>query len=234
MIAIMKRDLKGYFTSPLGFVFVAAYIVIMNATFYITSIMNSTNGLTQVFNVMLYSLAIIVPILTMRTFSEDYKQKTDQLLLTSPVSPSGIVLGKFFAAYLVFIFGLVLTIIYVIICQAFGRVNMASVIGNYVAILGVAAVYISIGVFISSLKENQLISAIATLAVFALLLILDLCYNLVNTAWIKAVLYWLSIFRRYNTFVMGVFSLADFVYYISVTAVFLFLTVRMLEKKRWS
>ena len=230
----MKRDLKGYFTSPLGFVFVAAYIVIMNATFYITSIMNSTNGLTTVFNVMLYSLAIIVPILTMRTFSEDYKQKTDQLLLTSPVSPSGIVLGKFFAAYLVFIFGLVLTIIYVIICQAFGRVNMASVIGNYVAILGVAAVYISIGVFISSLTENQLISAIATLAVFALLLILDLCYNLVNTAWIKAVLYWLSIFRRYNTFVMGVFSLADFVYYISVTAVFLFLTVRMLEKKRWS
>ena len=70
--------------------------------------------------------------------------------------------------------------------------------------------------------------------VFALLLILDLCYNLVNTAWIKAVLYWLSIYRRYNTFIMGVFSLADFVYYISVTAVFLFLTVRMLEKKRWS
>ena len=230
----MKRDLKGYFTSPLGFVFVAAYIVIMNATFSITSIMNSSNGLTTVFNVMLYSLAIIVPILTMRTFSEDYKQKTDQLLLTSPVSPSGIVLGKFFAAYLVFVFGLVLTIIYVIICQAFGTVNMASVIGNYVAILGVAAVYISIGVFISSLTENQLISAIATLAVFALLLILDLCYNLVNTAWIKAVLYWLSIFRRYNTFVMGVFSLTDFVYYISVTAVFLFLTVRMLEKKRWS
>ncbi|MBR5115047.1 MAG: ABC-2 transporter permease [Oscillospiraceae bacterium] len=234
MTAIMKRDLRGYFTSPLGFVFVAAYIIVMNATFYITSIMNATNGLTTVFNVMLYSLAIIVPILTMRTFSEDYKQKTDQLLLTSPVSPSGIVLGKFFAAFLVFVFGLVLTIIYVIICQAFGTVNMASVVGNYVAILGVAAVYISIGVFISSLTENQLISAIATLAVFALLLILDLCYNLVNTSWIKAVLYWLSIYRRYNTFIMGVFSLADFVYYISVTAAFLFLTVRMLEKKRWS
>jgi ABC-2 type transport system permease protein len=232
--AILKRDLKGYFTSPLGFVFVAAYIIVMNATFYITSIMNASNGLTTVFNVMLYSLAIIVPILTMRTFSEDYKQKTDQLLLTSPVSPTGIVLGKFFAAFLVFVFGLILTIIYVIICQAFGKVNMASVIGNYIAILGVAAVYISIGVFISSLTENQLISAIATLAVFALLLILDLCYNLVNTTWIKSVLYWLSIYRRYNTFIMGVFSLADFVYYISVTAVFLFLTVRMLEKKRWS
>lgn len=234
MTAILKRDLKGYFTSPLGFVFVAAYIIVMNATFYITSIMNASNGLTTVFNVMLYSLAIIVPILTMRTFSEDYKQKTDQLLLTSPVSPTGIVLGKFFAAFLVFVFGLILTIIYVIICQAFGKVNMASVIGNYIAILGVAAVYISIGVFISSLTENQLISAIATLAVFALLLILDLCYNLVNTTWIKSVLYWLSIYRRYNTFIMGVFSLADFVYYISVTAVFLFLTVRMLEKKRWS
>lgn len=234
MGAILKRDLKGYFTSPLGYVFVAAYIIIMNAAFYITSILTSSNALTTVFSVMLYSLAIIVPILTMRTFSEEYKQKTDQLLLTSPVSPSGIVMGKFFAAYLVFVFGLILTIIYVIICQAFGKVNMASVLGNYVAILGVAAVYVSIGTFISSLTENQLISAIATLGVFALLLILDLAYSLVNTAWIKSVLYWLSIFRRYNTFILGVFSLADFVYYISVTATFLFLTVRMLEKKRWS
>ena len=176
----------------------------------------------------------VLPVLTMRMFSDERRQHTDQALFTAPVSITGIVLGKFFAAYLVFIFGLVLTIIYVVICQAFGTVNMASVIGNYIAILGVAAVYISIGVFISSLTENQLISAIATLAVFALLLILDLCYNLVNTSWIKAVLYWLSIYRRYNTFIMGVFSLADFVYYISVTAVFLFLTVRMLEKKRWS
>lgn len=234
MIAIMKRDLRGYFTSPLGFVFVAAYIIVMNGTFYLTSILTSTNAMKTVFTVMLYSLIVIVPILTMRTFSEDYKQRTDQLLLTSPVSPSGIVLGKFFAAYLVFLFGLVLTIIYVVILQAFGTVNMATVIGNYVAILGVASVYVAIGVFISSLTENQLISAIATLAAFALLLILDLCYNVVNTGWIKAVLYWLSIYRRYNTFYLGVFSLADFVYYISITGVFLFLTVRMLEKKRWS
>jgi len=232
--AILKRDLRAYFTSPLGYVFIAAYIIVMNGTFYLFNIASSTNSIKTVFSVMLYTLVIIVPILTMRTLSEDYKQRTDQLLLTSPVKPLGIVFGKFFAAYLVFVFSLALTLIYVIIISAFGKVNIPSVIGNYVAILGIAAVYISIGVFISSLTENQLIANISTIGVFALLLILDLLYNLIKVGWIRVVLYWLSIYRRYNTFILGVFSVADFVYYLSVAGIFIFMTVRMLEKKRWS
>ena len=234
MGAIFKRDLRAYFSSPLGYVFICAFLVMMNGVFYITNLLTAQNNITTVFSVMLYVLIIVVPILTMRTFSEEYKQRTDQLLLTAPVRPAGIVLGKFFAAYFVFLIGLACTLAYVIILDAFGTPNMASIVGNYVAILAASAVYIAIGIFISSLTENQLVSAIATIGVFVLLLVLDLAYDLIHVGWIQTVLYWLSIYRRFNTFYLGVFSVADFVYYISIAAVFLFLTVRVLEKKRWS
>lgn len=234
MSAIYKRDLRGYFSSPLGFVFIAAFTLIMNLVFYITNLLQGRSDLPIVFNIMLYSLIFVIPILTMRTFSEDYKQRTDQLLLTAPVRASGVVLGKFFAALTVYLIGLAFTVIYVLIVAAFGNPNMAIVIGNYIAIIAAASVYISIGVFISSLTENQLVSAIASLGIFLGLLIMDLIYTLIKVDWIRAILYWVSLYRRFNTFTMGVFSVADFFYYISVSAVFVFLTVRVLEKKRWS
>ena len=234
MLAIYKRDLRAYFSSPLGYVFVAAFLIVTNLVFLLTNLLTGSNALGTVYMVILYLLMVIVPILTMRTFSEDYKQRTDQLLLTSPVKASGIVMGKFLAAYTVYVIALLFTVIYVIIVAAVGDVNMASIFGNYIALLGVATVYIAIGCFISSLTENQLVSAIATLGVFAAVFILDMAYDLVNVDWIKTILYWVSIFRRYNTFYMGVFSIADFFYYLSISAVFVFLTVRVLEKKRWS
>ncbi len=234
MLAVYKRDLRAYFTSPLGYVFIAAFLIVTNLVFLVTNLLTGSNAIGTVYTVILYILIVIVPILTMRTFSEDYKQRTDQLLLTSPVKASGIVMGKFLAAYTVYCIALLITIIYVIIVAAVGDVNMASIIGNYIALLGVATVYIAIGCFISSLTENQLVSAIATLGVFAAIFLLDMAYNLVNVDWIKTILYWVSIFRRYNTFYLGVFSVADFFYYLSIAAVFVFLTVRVLEKKRWS
>ena len=234
MLAIYKRDLRAYFSSPLGYVFIASFLIVTNLVFLLTNLLTGRNDLGTVYTVILYILMVIVPILTMRTFSEDYKQRTDQLLLTSPVKASGIVMGKFLAAYTVYVIALLFTVIYVIIVAAVGDVNMASIFGNYIALLGVATVYIAIGCFISSLTENQLVSAIATLGVFAAVFILDMAYDLVNVDWIKTILYWVSIFRRYNTFYMGVFSVADFFYYLSIAAVFVFLTVRVLEKKRWS
>lgn len=234
MLAIYKRDLRAYFSSPLGYVFIASFLIVTNLVFLLTNLLTGRNDLGTVYTVILYILMVIVPILTMRTFSEDYKQRTDQLLLTAPVKASGIVVGKFLAAYTVYFIALVVTIIYVIIVAAVGDVNMASIVGNYIALLGVATVYIAIGCFISSLTENQLVSAIATLGVFAAIFILDMAYDLVNVDWIKTILYWVSIFRRYNTFYLGVFSIADFFYYLSISAVFVFLTVRVLEKKRWS
>ena len=234
MSAIYKRDLRAYFTSPVGYVFIAAFLFVMNLVFFLMNMLTGENRLTTCYTIMLYAMMILVPILTMRTFSEDYKQKTDQLLLTSPVRPVGIVMGKFLAAYTVFVITLALMLVQVIIIAAMSTPNAAIIIGNYIALLSAAAVYISIGCFVSSLTENQLVANIATLAINVTLFLLDYAYDLVNVGWIKQILYWISIYRRFNTFYVGVFSVADFVYYLCVSAVFLFLTVRVLEKKRWS
>lgn len=234
MSAIYKRDLRAYFTSPIGYVFIASFVFVMNLIFYILNMLTGSNQLTQCYNIMLYAMMILMPILTMRTFSEDYKQKTDQLLLTSPVKPVGIVMGKFFAAYTVFLISMALMLIQVIIIAAVSTPNVAIIVGNYIALMSVAAVYIAIGCFISSLTENQLVANIATLAINVALFLLDFAYDLIHMTWIKQILYWISIYRRYNTFYVGVFSVADFMFYVCAAAVFLFLTVRVLEKKRWS
>ena len=234
MSAIYKRDLRAYFTSPVGYVFIAAFVFVMNLIFYIQNMMTAQNRLTTVFSVMFYALIVLAPVLTMRTFSEEYKQKTDQLLLTAPVKPVGIVMGKFLAAYTVYVISLALLLIQVIIIAAVSTPNGAIIFGNYIALLAVGAVFIAIGTFVSSLTENQLVANIATLAINVTLFLLDYAYDLVNVGWIKQILYWISIYRRFNTFYVGVFSVADFVFYICAAAVFLFLTVRVLEKKRWS
>ena len=234
MAAIYKRDLRAYFTSPVGYVFIAAFVVVMNLIFYIMNMLTGQNQLTAVFSIMFYALIVLAPILTMRTFSEEYKQKTDQLLLTAPVKPAGIVLGKFLAAYTVYVISLALLLIQVVIIAAVSTPNMAIIVGNYIALLAVGAVFISIGCFVSSLTENQLVANIATLGINVFLFLMDYAYSLINLTWIKHILYWISIFRRYNTFYVGVFSVADFFFYLCAVAVFLFLTVRVLEKKRWS
>ncbi len=234
MRAILKRDLRSYFSSPLGYVFIAAFLLVINIYFYLYNVYSASSDLTYAFSFMLLMMVFLVPILTMRTFSEDYKQKTDQLLLTAPVKLTGIVLGKFFAALVVFLITLVFTLLYVVVIAMFGHVSSAIVVGNYVAIIAVACTFISIGVFISSLTQNQLISCIATLGAFLALYLFDYSYNIVNSTFAKNMIYWLSLFRRYDSFTNGIFSFADLIYYLSVAGIFVFLTVRVLEKKRWS
>lgn len=234
MLAIFKRDLKSYFTSPLGYVFIAAFLAVMNVFFYLYNVYPAQSSLATVFNFMVYILIFVTPLLTMRLFSEEFKQKTDQLLLTSPVKISGIVIGKFLAALAIFAIALAVTLVYVVIIAAHGQPNVRELLANYLAIFCVASAFISIGVFISSLTENQLVSAVLTLAVFLVLYLVDTSGFGAENAILNNILYSISLFVRYTTISNGVLTLSDIVFYISVAAVFLFATTRVIEKKRWS
>lgn len=234
MLAVFKRDLKAYFTSPLGYVFIAAFLAVMNAFFYIYNIAQAYSQLASVFNFMVYTLIFVTPLLTMRLFSEEFKQKTDQLLLTSPVKVRSIVFGKFLAALAIFGIALAVTLLYVIIIASHGQPNVRELLANYFAIFCVAAAFISIGVFISSLTENQLVSAILTLAVFLILYLIDTSGFGAQNAFLNNLLYSISLFVRYTTISNGVLAFSDLVFYISVAAIFIFATTRVIEKKRWS
>ncbi len=234
MLAIFKRDLKSYFTSPLGYVFIAAFLAVMNVFFYLYNVYPAQSSLSTVFNFMVYILIFVTPLLTMRLFSEEFKQKTDQLLLTSPVKISGIVVGKFLAALAIFAIALAVTLVYVVIIAAHGQPNIRELLANYLAMFCVASAFISIGVFISSLTENQLVSAVLTLAVFLVLYLVDTSGFGADNAILNNIIYSISLFVRYTTISNGVLTLSDIVFYISVAAVFLFATTRVIEKKRWS
>lgn len=234
MLAVFKRDLKAYFTSPLGYVFIAAFLAVMNAFFYIYNVAQAYSQLASVFNFMVYTLIFVTPLLTMRLFSEEFKQKTDQLLLTSPVKVRSIVFGKFLAALAIFTIALAVTLIYVVIIASHGQPNVRELLANYLAIFCVAAAFISIGVFISSLTENQLVSAILTLAVFLILYLIDTSGFGAQNAFLNNLLYSISLFVRYTTISNGVLALSDLVFYVSVAAIFIFATTRVIEKKRWS
>ena len=234
MLAVLKRDLRGYFTSPIGFVFIAAFLAVLNSYFYINNILSATSDIASLFGFIRFILIFTVPILTMRLFSEEYKQKTDQLLLTSPNSIFGIVFGKFFAALAMFSVVILFSLLYLVIIAAYGQPNVKQVLANYIAIYCAAAAFISIGLFLSSLTENQLISAVLALAVFLGLYLVDYSGIGYNNIIINNFLYAISMFRRYENISRGVLAINDLIYYISVAAIFLFLTTRVIEKKRWS
>ena len=234
MGAVFKREFRAYFTSPLGYVFCGAFLLFANLMFCLINVMSSVSDLSNVFGWMLMVLTFTTFILTMRLFADEFKQKTDQLLLTAPVKLTSLVMGKFFSALSVFLLVLVFTLIWPLIISIYGVPNMAAIVGNYFALIAIAGVYISIGMFISSLTENQFIAAIGALGVSLLYIVMDQVAAIVPIDWLAAVLKWLSVFGRYDNLAKGLFSVTDIVFYFSTCAIFLFLTVRMLEKKRWA
>ena len=234
MRAVFKREFRAYFTSPIGYVFCAIFLCLFNVFFYLTNITMNSSNLSAVFsNMRLYTM-FLVPILTMRLLAEDFKMKTDQLLLTSPVKLYGIVLGKFLAAYAVFALAMCFTLIYSVIIGTYGTPVVGVAVGNYVAFFAIVAAYFSIGLFISSLTESQIVAAIVSWGVFLFMYILDLAKKMLSAEWLRTLLGWLSLYSRYDSYTRGVFTISDFIFFLSVCALFLFLTVRVLEKKRWS
>ena len=238
MKAIFKRDFAAYFTSPIGYVYIGAYILVLNLMFYLNNALGSSSSLNTVFSFMLTMMMFLTPILTMRIFSEEFKSKTDQLLLTTSVSLPSIVLGKFLSALAIFSCVLMLTLLWVFIISIYGDNHIPEVIGSYVGIFCLGAAYISMGIFISSRTENQVIAAVGSLGLFIALFLLDMLVLFLSTRGILPssllnVLRFISINSHFAVITRGLLTLDGIVFFLSICAVFLALTVRGLEKRRW-
>ena len=235
MFAIFKRELKGYFTGVVGYVFLVMFLAVAGVVFSYTTFFAMTADVTSYFTVMLLFSAIALPILTMKSFSEERKMKTEQLLLTAPVSIPSMVVGKFLASYAMFGGALVFTSLYFLLLLPYAPLKIAALIGNVVALLLVGMVFITIGLFISSLTENQLSAAVGTIAI----ILGFLCIGLLSTLlpanyWLRFVLESLSILSRFQNLTAGIFELSSFVYYLSVSGVFLYFTIRVYDRRRYN
>lgn len=235
MGAIFKRELRSYFTSALGYIFLAV-MWLASGYFFFYMMTFSISYIEYVFTSLFSIVMIIIPILTMRLMSEDKKIKTDQLLFTSPVNTSGIVWGKYCAAMVMFLIGIAMTLVFVVILATFTVPNWNIFLGNFLAILLFGGALISIGLFVSSLTENQMVAAIVSYAVILFISMFDSIAQMVpaNLSFIKSIITELSFQGRYNDLITGLLDISHVIFFISVIVVFNFLTVRLLDKKRWS
>lgn len=233
MKAIFQREFKSYYSGPLGYIVSLVYFIYYAIMF----VGCYKNGSPLVANILSSSYMVTlftVPILTMRLFSEERKQKTDQTLFTAPVSITGVVLGKYFAALSVFGIPTLFTLVYQFIFSNYANVNWSEYLCALLGTILFAACLIAIGIFISTLTENQLVAALGTLAVSLVLMMLDSFASMLNNSVLTAAAAWISFIGRYQSFAEGLFDWSNFMFFLSLSALFTFLSVRIEESRRWA
>lgn len=242
MGAIYRREIAAYFTSPIGYVFSAIFFAISGVCFVTTTVSQGSTNTAAYFAMILLFFVILIPLLTMKLLSEEKKLGTERLLLTSPVSLVGVICAKFFAAFTIFAgtlgFSSLLNMLalydiakkqeYVI-----AKMNLPTFLGCILGVLLIGAAFIAIGLFISSLTENQIISAVVSIGVFALIMASSSFAAGIDNDAIRVVVKWFSVMDRFVGFQRGIFDITALIYYVSLASVFLFLTVRVYEKRRW-
>ena len=173
MLAIFKREIRTYFLTPIGYIYMGLFLLLTGIFYFFGNIFSQNSHYVGFLGSILLIYLFAVPILTMRLFSEEWKQKTDQLLLTSPVSVTGIVCGKFLAALAVYCGTLLVTVLYAVVIAIFGDLQTWETLGSYIGFLFLGASYISVGLFISSITENQLTAALITFFTLMLIWLID-------------------------------------------------------------
>ena len=234
MGAIYRREMGAFFTSGLAYVFLSVYFLFAGYFFYQGTLVMGTTNTAPMFSNLFMIVLILIAILTMKLFSEEKKQKTDQGLLTAPVGLWSIVLGKYFAALTLFTIGISVVFIYGLILSLFGTVAWLTLLSNFLALLLLGSAFCAVGVFISSLTENQVVAAVGGFVCLMLLYMIDVIASSVGVTWLQNFLYDMSFYSRYYEFTCGIFNLSSVLFYLSTAVLFNFFTVRVFEKRRWS
>ncbi len=235
MMAIAKKELKGYFLSPIGYVFLGVLFLMFGFYYYEVLLSQVSSLIPQVYSMLfIWIELILLPLITMRSFSEEIRNKTDQGLLTAPVGVFSIVFGKFLAAFFMFAIAMTATLIPAVVITFFSSPDWATIFGTYLGTLLCGAAFLSIGIFISSLTQSQIVAAISTFGVTLLLLLMGQLSSSVSNTALANFFTWISFDTRYQKFTKGILDIPSIVFFLSVVAVFTFLTARKLESKRWS
>ena len=224
MWAIIKKELKTYFLSPIGYVVIGILLLVFSLFFWLTTIQSGSVDLSSLYYyVALYGLIIAVPMLTMRMFSEERKNGTEQLLFTSPISITKVVLGKLIASLGVIIITLLISFGYFGLVSLFGKASIMSVLTAMLGFVLVSIAALSVGMFASSITENQVISAIVTVAFLVLTLFIENISSSLSS---------LSIMSFYEKFPVGVISLKEIAGLVSFSIVFIALTILVMQRRK--
>ena len=242
LLAILTRELRAYFFSPLAYVVAALLLLVNGAVFWlIVSYLNNPLagigaplelffGQTVFFWLV---LLFVAPVVTMRLLSEERRSGTIEVLMTAPVSETKVVVGKYLAALLFYLFLWLPTVVYAIILSRYSEVDWGPVASGYVGIAGIGALLLAAGTLASALSRSQLVAAVLTFAIAGPLFAVGFLEFLFTGDAVREVFSYLSLPRHMEDFSRGIVDSRRLVYYVSVSALFLFLASRALATKKW-
>lgn len=232
MIAILKRETNAYFDTPLGYVFLTVYYLFAGFFFFHYNLYGNSTDMRSLFSILFTVTLFLIPILTMRLMSEDRRTRTDQLLMMAPVSTLSIVMGKMLAAVIVYLAALCITLVQAVVLSTFAAVEWSVIIGHFLGLLLLGVALIAVGLFISALTENQIIAAIGGFCVGFFLMLLDSLAGMISNSVLAGFVSDLSFQTHYQNFTLGIFDFSDVLFYVSVSALFVFFTCCAFEKRR--
>jgi ABC-2 type transport system permease protein len=248
VLAIAGKEIRAYFTSPIAYVVIGLYALLFGYFFYVMLTFFERQGMqmmqmgqTMNVNQMLIApvfmnaevvLLFLLPMVTMRTYSEEKRSGTMELLLTSPLTDWQIILGKFLGAMTLFAAMLAVTLVHVGLLFIFGQPEWKPIATTYLGMLLMGGCFISLGLFISSLTKNQIVAATITFAAFLLFWVINWMGSFVGTT-AQAVLAHLSIIDHFDDFAKGIIDTKHLIYYVSFIAFGLFLTAKSVDSERW-
>ena len=224
MWAVLKKEFKSYFLTPIGYVFIGLFLAIFSLIFYITTIYQGSSTFQYVFGyVVMYGVVFLMPLLTMRMFAEERKNGTEQLLITSPRSMVEITLGKFFAGVLVTVIAELLTFVYFGFFCVFKTPDVPATLTAMFGFLLISMAYIAFGMFMSSLTENQIVAGVITIAAFILTWIAPTVTSGLES---------LSLMAKFSSFLSGVFSITQTIQMLLITTMFVILTMIVMKRRK--
>lgn len=223
MLAVLKKELKSYLLTPIGYIFVGLFLLMFSIFFYLTIFQSNVLNFEYLFYNGATILTFVTPVLTMRMFAEERRNGTEQLLLTSPKSITGIVLGKFIAAAIMIIITELFTLMYFGILSYFGKPSIWVALSTLLGFFLLSLAYISFGMFASSITENQIVACVLTIGVFiAMWFISD----------INEIFSMFSLIYKFDKFPSGLISISEIITFISFTVLFILLTIINLQRRK--
>ncbi|HNZ36124.1 MAG TPA: ABC transporter permease subunit [Candidatus Marinimicrobia bacterium] len=250
LLAIYKRDLKGYFFSPIAYVVIGLFLLVNGIFFYVLlssfleysyAVMIQRQGypinvnllmIRPFFQNMSVIVLFVIPMITMRSFSEEKKSGTMELLLTSPVTNWQLILGKFLASFTLYFVMVMVTFLFMVFLLIWGNPSLVPILISYLGILLMGLVLVALGNFISSLTENQIVAAVGTFGATMFLWVIGFAGNFAGKVFGEIFKY-LSIVNHFDDFSKGVFDTNHLVYYLSLTFLMLFFTYQSIESSKW-
>ncbi|HXE54787.1 MAG TPA: ABC transporter permease [Tepidisphaeraceae bacterium] len=234
-MAIARREFDSYFRSPIAYVVITAFLIASGFAFYQDFVPGEPATMRNTLNWMVWFLVFLTPILSMGLLAQEWSSGTIETLMTAPVNDLDVVLGKFFGNFALLVVMLIPTLLYVALLAIYARPDLGPIFSGYVGILLTGALFIAIGVFCSSLTRSQMVAVVLAVLILCLATVVPYLIRVEVANMRPFFLRMLdqTVYRRYSDFSKGVLDLGNIVFFLLSTAVFLFLTVKVLESRRW-